>query len=476
MKMLRCLAWLALMFCLTTQAQAQTPPDPLYVHRADGVLIKLKQRVQYNGKFYYLYNEPSGGNPFNKKQSMDNLAVILGKANAKAISQADRSAYMKDTAGQGYSVKLPTQEELQAIFWNWGKAPPAWDTDALSGCCEFWSSTWKWNDHTTVTMWNGAAQGRWDTDERVVALEVKPMTPTQYEAEAKPARVLLLHGLFGDGDFIMGSSYFPDLPGWIREQTGQLPLIPKMRDWDIEGQAEVAEATIKYVCPKGCRWHVVGHSRGGLVARVLMQKHPEWIASITTVATPNRGCPLCDYTQDNPAMKQFISLFTSTGAPKQIMEMSQARMEEFNKKYPVGVPDGVKKCTYFQSVPTDYFHSLVKVGDYNIHAASIVGNRNGEQPYQSLHEFTAFWPNLFDPTYWMNLFVGALGAGDKHYSSANDGVVPQCSAAFGATGGEGLRLSAVDHNDTVYQLARMSTTRGIDVLKGHLQWLITNVK
>ncbi len=445
--------------------------NDMYLYRADGMLIKLTTPVTVSGKTYYLYNEQGRDTVLSKPQNMWNMAVVLGKSSAKTLTQFDRSFFMKDSAGNGYSVKLPTESELQAIFSYFRGPPPQWYSNRLEGCCEFWSATRNWNDHSTVNMYNNKVESRWDTDFRVVALEVKPSTYGDYVAETAKPRVLLLHGLFGAGDSIMGSAYFPDLTGWIQEMTGQAPVVPNLGDFDLDYQYQKAVARMKSECPSGCRWHIVGHSRGGLVARMIMEKNPQWVLSITTVSTPHRGCPLCDLTSDSKVVKDFIGLFTSTGAPAQVMEMSQANMDKFNQTYRVGVSDGVKNCSQWRTPPTGYFHSRLNVGGHSIHAASIVGNRFGSTG----DEFVAFWSNLFDPTYWMNLFAGAIGADDRKYSSDNDGVVPQCSASFGATGNEGLRLSAVDHNDTVYQLARMSSTRGIDVLKGHLGWLFNHV-
>lgn len=462
-----------LMLAMSFSASAKVPPSKLFVKRADGMLIMLQQRVEMNGKYYYLYSEPfHWANGFNKKQNMHAVAVSLGKSDAKSINQQNRSAFMKDMDGQGYAVTLPTEGELRSIFSHFKGPPYQWNHTNLDGCCEFWSATRNWNDHSTVLMWNNHTQSRWDTDDRVVALQVKPMTAEMYAAEAAPPRVLLLHGLFGSGDSIMGSAYFPDLSGWIKDATGRAPIIPNLGDVSLDFQYEKAIARMKGECPTGCRWHIVGHSRGGLVARMIMEKNPAWVASITTVASPHRGCPLCDLTSDSQVLRDFLGVFTSTGATSQVVEMSQANMEKFNKTYRVGVPDGVNQCKQWRVSPADYFHSRLEVGGHSIHAAAIVGNRFGS----TNDEFTAFWSNLFDPTYWMNLFVGAIGADDKRYSSANDGVVPQCSAGFGAKGSEGLNLGAVDHNDTMFQLARMSTTRGLDVLKGHLNWLFENVR
>jgi pimeloyl-ACP methyl ester carboxylesterase len=353
MKLMRILALLLLL--LGFGASAQTLPNDLYVYRADGMLIKLDQHVHVNDKHYYLYNEPGWSNRYNKKQNMWAVATILGKNGAKAITQTDRSAFMRDRSGNGYTVRLPSEGELRAIFSSNGRPPTQWETDALDGCCEYWSATVNWNDHSTVTMWNNNTQARWDTDERVVALEVTPSAAVL--PEPPPAKVLLLHGLFGAGDSIMGSSYFPDLPGWIKEKTGQAPVIPNLRDGTLESQYGIAEAYMRDDCVNGCRWHIVGHSRGGLVARMVLARHPDWVASITTVASPHRGCALCDFTADNKWMKDFIALFTSTGAPDQIIEMSQANMAKFNQKYPIGVSDGVDWCEKFQYPPTDYFHS-----------------------------------------------------------------------------------------------------------------------
>jgi triacylglycerol lipase len=40
--------------------------------------------------------------------------------------------------------------------------------------------------------------------------------------------------------------------------------------------------------------NIIAHSQGGLDARVVAHDHPEWVASVTTVATPHHGTRLSD--------------------------------------------------------------------------------------------------------------------------------------------------------------------------------------
>lgn len=276
---------------------------------------------------------------------------------------------------------------------------------------------------------------------------------------------------------MVGGAYFPDLTGYIQSVTGRYPQIPNLGKGNLDSQLVIARNAMNEACTGGasvCKWHIVGHSRGGLVMRMLMadpsvqSKHT--ILSVTQVATPNRGCAICDGTESTPAFKQFLSTFFSSET-SQIIEMSQKNMVEFNKKYPIGVSDGVQLCKS-RSSPDKYFHSKINVEGKTVHSAAAVGNRFG-----STHdEFVTFWSNIVDPTYWGNHVLGAIGATDTNYTAANDGVVAECSAAFGATGREGIVLGATDHNDTVFQLLRMANPKGINFLKAHLSWAYENVK
>lgn len=100
-------------------------------------------------------------------------------------------------------------------------------------------------------------------------------------AETANAPILLVHGLIGGLDkplitsaFPAGRMLAPDLLGYGRWSD----WTPKR--WTLEDQADHLAETIRRI---GAPVHVAGHSVGGAVALVLTHRHPELVASLTSI-------------------------------------------------------------------------------------------------------------------------------------------------------------------------------------------------
>jgi hypothetical protein len=181
-----------LMLSLASVAQAQYYPDVAYVTRPDGMQIILLRKVDGPDNYkYYLYSEPGIKGPgtcdrglWNKTQSMWDMGIVLGKGSAKNIDSSNRAAVMWETDGSAWVVQLPTRDELDRLSAanqqpGANGIPPNWSVGCYNGGrkislveqgMEFWTSTWYWNDHYTYSLWGNITQGRWDTDQRAIAL------------------------------------------------------------------------------------------------------------------------------------------------------------------------------------------------------------------------------------------------------------------------------------------------------------------
>lgn len=306
-------------------------------------------------------------------------------------------------------------------------------------------------------------------------------------------QTVLLHGLFGMGNTIMGGSYFNDLPGWIKDKTGKYPLIPDLGSGTLEQSYDIAKRTIDGYCAgKGyCKVHLVAHSRGGLVGRMLMERMPERIASLNMLGTPHRGSFAADMLK-NEKVKEFVQYMTFHALDNwytQISELTYDSMNNsFNKKFKLGMEEAAGQQNFCaRSDRNSGTKSTMQTGlrtvdstgtEHLIYVSSILSDRFGS----TWDEFKAYWPNIVDPSYYMLHMLGALGANQKKYSSRNDGVVPICSGFFGFknwTKEPGFRngyvLDAVNHGDLVQQLVGMSTSRGFDASTGQMKWIYKNV-
>lgn len=114
-----------------------------------------------------------------------------------------------------------------------------------------------------------------------------------------PYPIVFAHGFFGFEDFagIDFIQYFFGV-GAALEAAGEthvyFPAVDPFNTSDVRG-AQLSAAIEAILDETGYRQvNIVAHSQGGLDARVVAHDHPEWVASVTTVATPHHGTRLSD--------------------------------------------------------------------------------------------------------------------------------------------------------------------------------------
>lgn len=137
--------------------------------------------------------------------------------------------------------------------------------------------------------------------------------PLSFAAEIAPTVVLIPgSGSSGSkihvanlnwGTRIFGDRYFGAYVDALTERKIPAYVCPRDEDQDRRTIEERVEDCARFLvsrsgCPKGARRTVilVGHSMGGLVARMLAQdtRVKDCVHSVITVSTPNRGTPIAD--------------------------------------------------------------------------------------------------------------------------------------------------------------------------------------
>ncbi len=114
-----------------------------------------------------------------------------------------------------------------------------------------------------------------------------------------PYPVVFAHGFFGFEDFagIDFIQYFFGVRAALEaagETNVYFPAVDPFNTSEVRG-AQLAAAIEAILDETGYRQvNIVAHSQGGLDARVVAHDHPEWVASVTTVATPHHGTRLSD--------------------------------------------------------------------------------------------------------------------------------------------------------------------------------------
>jgi len=107
----------------------------------------------------------------------------------------------------------------------------------------------------------------------------------------------------------------------------------------LEGRAEALAREVRRLVPEGL-YHLVGHSMGGLDARLAIHAYDlgDRCRSLTTLATPHHGSALADFVvktyDETLEVPQGISdvLAMLGGDIREVRQLTTARLKEFNRE------------------------------------------------------------------------------------------------------------------------------------------------
>lgn len=181
------------------------------------------------------------------------------------------------------------------------------------------------------------------------------------DEEAAPAKlgppypIVLAHGFFGFKKFagLDFATYFYEVKDYLAqhgETQVYTPAVDPFNDSTYRG-AQLADDIQQILQTTGyAKVNIIGHSQGGLDARVVAHDHPDWVASVVTYATPNEGTQVADVVlkliSDPNAQAIIDALVKVVGAPlydqvgnetslsKPMKLFSKDGIAAFNKKYP----------------------------------------------------------------------------------------------------------------------------------------------
>lgn len=123
--------------------------------------------------------------------------------------------------------------------------------------------------------------------------------------------ILMVHGVFFRD--IRFFNYWGRIPGELMKNGAQIYYGNQQSAASVEAcGAELAERIKEIVQKTGCgKLNVIAHSKGGLDMRYAISKcgAAEYVASLTTINTPHRGCLFADYLLKKAPerLRQFIA-------------------------------------------------------------------------------------------------------------------------------------------------------------------------
>lgn len=282
------------------------------------------------------------------------------------------------------------------------------------------------------------------------AVEAAPPAVARSMAPEKlgpPYPVVLAHGFFGFEAFagIDQVTYFYGVKEALAargEKNVFTPAVDPFNDSTARGAQLLTHVEDVLHETGAAKVILIGHSQGGLDARVVAHHHPELVAAVVTVGTPHRGSPLGDLGEkavsDPQARAAVDALVRLLGGPlwtearketslfSALGQFATPGITAFNAKYPdaAGVP---------------YFSVAGRSGlRYGTDACDVPGRP----------AFISEWDSTLDPVN-AGLSASELYLEENWFDpEPNDGLVTVSSAKWGRF----LGCVPADHLDEIGQL------------------------
>jgi triacylglycerol lipase len=229
-----------------------------------------------------------------------------------------------------------------------------------------------------------------------------------------PYPIVLSHGFFGFDDFAGAGfvDYYWRVADHLEAQGESLvftPAVDPFNDSTTRGEQLLAHVETIVEATGYPKVNIIGHSQGGLDARVVASLRPDLVASVTTIATPHHGTRIADIVlglaSDPNAQAIADALVQLIGAPlwdevgeetsvvKSLQQLSEPGMEVFNETY-LDQP-GVR---YFSVTGRTAMHlggSACAVEDAPDFVEDFADTRDPVDPLLSLTESILSGPNVF---------------------------------------------------------------------------------
>lgn len=168
--------------------------------------------------------------------------------------------------------------------------------------------------------------------------------------------VVLIHGLLGySGELHSWARYWGDLPTFLRDHGAVVYEASLPQAHGIEDRGEQLAYQLDLWGHE--KYHLIGHSQGGLDARYVLEIYPDMVASLTTIGTPHRGSKVADAISNlmnrSGAARFFLGILGDTlgytisllsgnfhhlqSFHKAVASLTTIALERFNERYSIGI-------------------------------------------------------------------------------------------------------------------------------------------
>ncbi len=270
---------------------------------------------------------------------------------------------------------------------------------------------------------------------------------TGAEVPPPPYPIVLAHGFFGFESFagVEFIDYFWNVRDRLAEEGETevfTPAVDPFNDSTVRGMQLLAHVEAIVQETGAGKVNLVGHSQGGLDARLVASLRPDLVASVTTFATPHGGTRIADVSlglaSDPNAAALVDALVQVAGVPfwsevdggtslaASMQQLSTPGVEAFNEMYP--------------DAPGVAYYSLTG------RSGLLLGGPDCDS--DQAPAFVTDFEAERDPTETLLLGTYPIVAGDLLDPEVNDGLVAAADAHWGTF----LGCVPADHFDEIGQL------------------------
>ena len=230
---------------------------------------------------------------------------------------------------------------------------------------------------------------------------------SEYSSTKYP--IVLVHGFMGFDD-LSGIEYFYGIPGDLTKRGADVHVVKlsALNNNEVRGEQLVKQIEGVIAVTGAKKVNIISHSQGGLAARYSASVVPGYVASVTTIATPNgvSGFPIGEWvSQDYPlgtpqgdliagvvkSLAQFINFYSGSPQLPQdykafLTALSEAGLTQFNQDHPQALP--LSECGEGESVVEGIHYyswsgakvstNLFDISDYAMVLASNVTGKDSD--------------------------------------------------------------------------------------------------
>ncbi|PNK59441.1 esterase/lipase family protein [Psychrobacter sp. FDAARGOS_221] len=298
------------------------------------------------------------------------------------------------------------------------------------------------------------------------------------DATATQYPVVLVHGLGGFNEVFGIVNYFNGIPEALM-QGGTDVYVTKtssMQDAEYRGEQLLQQVkTITAVTGKP-KVNLIGHSLGGIDIRYVAEVAPEYVASVTAVASPEQGSKMADWllsvvSKDNPASDAPKDRFNLFGRALIAFHNAVGRLFDFGSGIDVKQLQHQDSIKAVMGLTTDYM-----TGYYNKkYPAAMPSEYCGQPPAEYVINGIPYYSfsgvgtvtNSFDPSDYMLALTGLTFDKDD----PNDGLVSACSSRIGYVIRDDYKMNHLDSVNQIFGLVSRSEVDPVSVYRSQVNRL-----